>query len=40
LFDGVVDNVLRALVVAALLRQNEYAKFHDVSLMMGNMESF
>jgi hypothetical protein len=28
LFDGVVDDLLRGLVIAALLRQNEYAEFH------------
>ena len=28
LLDGVVDDLLRALMIAALLRQNEYAEFH------------
>src|SRR5690349_24127875 len=27
LFDGIVDDLLRGLVIAALLRQNEYAEF-------------
>jgi hypothetical protein len=30
LLDGVVDDLLRALMIAALLRQNEYAEFHQL----------
>ena len=28
LLDGVIDDLLRRLVIAALLRQNEHAEFH------------